>query len=366
MWTTSRSVRPVDRIRVLKCVVPALLCALAWHAPAFAQDAKPIELKWNAPEGCPNSEAVLARVRQIAGPSSATGMQLRAEGTVTQPRDGDFHLRLVIRAGSLVGVREVDGKSCKDLAGVTALGLAVLLSSGEPLNERALAGPQENERATGSDTQSGAAHPGHENGTPTTPTPTPTPAPVPRESPPESGNETPRVRHRHAFVNLPYGALSVGPLQQRSLGLGLAAGVFLERWRFSTEGTLWSSQRATTTYLLNEYATDLKRLSLGLRGCRAVWGSRLELAPCVTLSVQHLSAHGAGPSLASQTANTTWFAAGVGVQARLFIAPWLSLLVGVDGELETSRPEVELEGIGTVERLSPAATTITLGSEWIL
>ena len=133
MWTTFRSVRHGERVCRLKLALYALLCALAWHTPTLAQNAKPIELKWDAPHGCPNSDAVLERLRQIAGPSYATDTRLGAEATVTQPHEGAFHLRLIIRAGSLVGVRELEGKTCRDLADVTALWLAVLLSSGEPL-----------------------------------------------------------------------------------------------------------------------------------------------------------------------------------------------------------------------------------------
>jgi hypothetical protein len=267
-----------------------------------------------------------------------------------------------------VGVRDVDGKSCKDLGELTAVWLAVLLSSGEPLNEHALEGREANEAPNRTDVQSDGEQSEQDGGPSTSAAPAPAP-PVPtppsRESHPKPSPEAPPARRTHPLLELPFGALSIGPMQHRSDGLGLAAGLSFERWRFLAEGTLWSTQQATTTYLLNQYTANLKRFSAGARGCRAMWGSALELASCLTVSVQHLSASATGLDLASQTPSTTWLAAGAGVQARGFIAPWLGLVVGIDGEFETARPEIYLRGIGGVERLSPAAATITVGSEWI-
>ena len=44
---------------------------------------------------------------------------------------------------------------------------------------------------------------------------------------------------------------------------------------------------------------------------------------------------------------------------------WLALTLGAFGEIETSRPQLVLENLGPVERLGPAAATLTFGSEWI-
>src|SRR6478609_6716476 len=135
-------VQPSERMRELRRFAAVLLCAfgLAYSGRARAESAAPIELKWNALEGCPSADSVLARVRKIAGTTRATGNTLRADATVTQPSDGLFRLRLAIQYGNLAAVRDIEGKSCKDLAGAAAVALALLLSSEEPLSERDLAG----------------------------------------------------------------------------------------------------------------------------------------------------------------------------------------------------------------------------------
>src|SRR3954469_1241790 len=145
-WMTCRSARcsarPSERMRVLRRVAAVLLCTfgMAYPGRAGAQSAAPIELKWSALEGCPSADSVLARVHEIAGTTRATPNTLRADAAITQPKDGLFRLRLEIRYGDLAAVRNIEGKSCKDLAGAAAVALALLLSSEEPLSQRDLAG----------------------------------------------------------------------------------------------------------------------------------------------------------------------------------------------------------------------------------
>lgn len=161
---------------------------------------------------------------------------------------------------------------------------------------------------------------------------------------------------------------------QLSRGLGGAAGLSFRRWRFLAEGRLWASQHETTSSQGNEYDVELKRFTVTARGCRAVFGSFFELAPCLVLSVNHLSASGSGHNLVPATDTATWAAVGIGARARLLIAPWVGLVAGLDGEVELARPEVSvsLPAAGSplptavpVERLAPFAATLTLGTEWI-
>ena len=328
-------------------VVPVLLGLSAVLCPlrAMGQTEAPLELKWSAPESCPGPKTVLDRVHQIAGSSKPAGGPLRAEATITELADHRFHLLLAIQYGELAAERNIDGKSCKDLAGAAALALALLLSSGEPLSAQDLAGPASADPAVPKNPQA-----------PPSPPPEPPAAPSPEE---------PRERRRHTLLVAPLGALSIGPRQRTSRGLGLAAGQSFDSWWFLVGGELWASQRATITNLGDAYAVDLHRFTVNVRGCRSLWKARFQIAPCVLMSVQHLSARGSGPNLVPQTDTATWLSAGVGVEARVLLTPWLGLVAGIDGEVQFSRPEIALQGVGFVERFGPAAATITVGSEWI-
>jgi hypothetical protein len=41
-------------------------------------------------------------------------------------------------------------------------------------------------------------------------------------------------------------------------------------------------------------------------------------------------------------------------------------VAGVEALLQTSRPEIVIEGVGSVGRVAPVAGTVMLGPEWIL
>ena len=358
--------RPGDGFGGVRVFLPALLCAavLLCPAPANAQSSAPLELTWDAPDGCPGQSTVLAKIQKIAGPSKANGAPLRANATITQQPDRLFHLRLSIQSGELSAERNIEGKSCKDLAGAAAVALALLLSSGEPLSEQDLAGDDSAiDKAAVHHDGLGDKPPGSETNTKPPEPPKATEPPEPPEPSEPTVDEI--ERGTHGVLVAPLGALGFGPTQRTARGLGLAAGLSVNGWLLLAEGKLWGSQRATITNLGDEYGVDLHRLTVSLRGCHGLWKARFELAPCVLMSVQHLSVRGSGPNLVPQSDSALWLAAGVGLRARLRIVPWFGLVAGVDGELEFSRPQIDLKGVGFVERLSPAGATMAVGSEWI-
>jgi hypothetical protein len=370
-------------MQALRRSAAVLLCASGMACPgrASAQTAAPIELKWRALEGCPSEETVLARVRKIAGATRPTANTLRADASVTQPSDGLFSLRLEIHYGNLAAVRNIEGKSCKDLAGAAAVALALLLSSEEPLSERDLAGGPATTTGSGSSSAAGASSAtagtqpsGNEaKSQPSPPASPPSTRSTTSPSPPPSIESGP-PRRWHVLLLLPLGSLGVGPMSKVSRGLGSGVGFSFDRWRFLAEGRLWTSQHETTSSMGSEYDTELNRFTVGARGCRAMFGARFEFAPCALISVHHLSVVGSGRNLVPSTDTATWAAVGIGAESRFLITPWLGLVAGLDGEVELSRPEVSvsLPPSGsqeptpvTVEHLAPAAAILTLGVEWI-
>lgn len=366
-------------MRELKRFAVVLLCAwgLTYAERANAQSAAPIELRWSALEGCPRADTVLARARKIAGTTRATANTLQADASITQASEGLFRLRLEIHYGALAAVRNIEGKSCKDLAGATAVALALLLSSGEPLSDRELA-----DDLAGTESSSSVTAPASETQTSDKQTAAQTTAPAPAPSiqqppavTPSSSAESGPPRRWRLLLQAPLVSLSVGPMKQVSRGLGGSAGLAFDRWRFFAEGRLWASQRETISHESEIYYVDLNRFTVAARACRVLFGSRFEFAPCALTSVHHLSVRGSGPTFVSSgTGTATWASVGIGARARLLITPWLGIIADADGELQLSRPEVgastpadsQLPASEIVERLAPAAATITVGIEWIL
>jgi len=304
---------------------------LAAHAP-LAQGDEPVTLKWDAPSGCGRAEEVEARVRRLLGPTR-TSTRLRAEATITPNEAGDWHLKLLIHAGDLVGERNLDGKSCDDLAGAAAVALTLLLTSDQPLSDGG---------------QSGSVV-----------------APEPQAESHEAPPAAPARRARwHALIGFPLASVGLGLLPKPALGAAFAGGLSLEQWRWVMQERAWLSQTLSASG--GEVGAEVEHVDATLWTCRALGSTRLEAAPCFTLALQHVVARGSGAYVQPRTATATWLSVGLGVQARYAFTPWLNILAGIDGQIEVSRPQVAVDGWGKVGQLAPAALTITLGPEWIL
>ncbi|HET7540073.1 MAG TPA: hypothetical protein VFK05_09375, partial [Polyangiaceae bacterium] len=169
----------------------------------------------------------------------------------------------------------------------------------------------------------------------------------------------------HFRAQAPLAAMSFGPLPRPSWGLALAAGASFETWHFLLGGAAWLRQNVPAEQFPG-YGADIARLSGTFKACHALGGSRFEVAPCLVLSLEHISARGTGPDVTARPQQTTWLAIGAGAQGRLSLASWLSLVVGIDAQIETARPLISVEGLGDLTQLGPAALTATIGPEWIL
>jgi hypothetical protein len=227
-----------------------------------------------------------------------------------------------------------------------------LMRSSEPLSERDLAAP------------------GSEPGKPVQP-----PAIVDlKASPPTPPASAPR--RVHALLQAPIAELSLGPLSRPSFGLALGVGVSFESWRFSLELGEWLRQKLPAKEVLSySFAAEVDRRTASLWACHAFRSPPFEVAPCITMSLQHISAQGTGDHIQPHTRESTWLAPGAGAQARLYLASWFSLLAAANGEIEAARPQISIEGLEEITsgngsdeigRVAPGAVTIMLGSEWIL
>ena len=309
---------------------------------------------------------MLARVRKLTKAKHLPERQLHAAATIAPGGRGRFHLRLVVRVGGLVGVRAIDGRSCEDLAGATAVVLALLLSSAEPLRgddfqASGQAGPDQlfdgssAGGSTGGDEQTRTLEPARP-GDSAEPEPEPTPL---------NSEEAPAPRRWRGALQLPIVSVGIGPLPGPSFSFSLAGGILLQRWSFFGEAGVWLKQELKATDDPDSGA-DVHRIEAAVRSCRAIVFGHFEVAPCVRLALQHMWARGTGAHIAAQTAQATWLAVGLGVQARYQFSHWLRVFSGVDAHLETARPRLSIDGVGSLGQLWPAAFTISVGSEWIL
>jgi len=347
-------------------------------ARAVAQAPELLDLRWEAPAECPSERQVRDRIRKLAGSSRSTEERVRAEARITRSEDGRLHLELVVRSGDLVGTRSIDGRSCEDLAGATAVALALLLRSSAPLSEEDLAGRGESGAspgASGTDNQSGSGSDENRGSAPSSESSPGTSSPAKTESSPTkpepahppvaaSGDEHQSQRPSRVLIQAPLAAFAVGALPEPSVGVAAAAGASVARWRFLVEGAVWRTQRMTASDEPGVGA-DVGLITVGPRACWAAVQGRFELAPCLVLTVQHLWAEGSGDHIAPRSAEATWLAAGAGAQARWRLAAWFALVGRVSAQVETSRPIVAIDGVGTLGQIGPVSLTLALGPEWI-
>jgi hypothetical protein len=330
-------------------------------ATARAQSSDLVELAWHAPSGCPDAQDVQARIRKLAGASQASDTPLRAEATITRIAGGRLHLQLVVRAADLVGERNLEGRSCEDLAGAAAVNLVLLLHSALPLRAAELEQAVSPNRA-GEAAQNSASSGEQANSPPTPASSQPTAAPQAAPPAPPAARSSGSWR---GLLQLPLASLEFGPLPQPSWGVALAGGVEFERWRLLAEANAWLPQ----TLPLPDHAASgaqVDRIGVGLRLCRAFPSGAFEIAPCASVGVEHIWARGTGAHVAARTDQATWVAVGAGAQGRLRLTGWLGLVAGVSAQLETSRPVIAIDGIGPVGQLGMVALRIMLGCEWIL
>lgn len=312
---------------------------------------------------------------------------VRADAKVSRGEDGRLHLALVVRAGNLVGTRNVDGRSCEDLAGATAVSLALLLQSPTPLREEDLVGREESSLAGGASVD-GRSETARDTDKASSESKSATDDRSQKERDPEGAIETSRdsspstsesaratssarddesrlPRRWHALIQAPLVAVELAALPEPSLGVAAAAGVSFDRWRFLVDGSIWRTQRMTASDDPG-ISADVGLIAVGGRTCWAALHGRVDVGPCVTLTVEHLRARGGGDHIAPRTAESIWFAAGIGAEARWRLAPWFALDARVGAELETSRPRIAIDGVGTLGQVGPASVTVMLGPEWIL
>jgi hypothetical protein len=340
-----------------------------------------MDLDWEAPAGCPQAGAVRARVRALVG-DSKTILHLRAQGRVVRV-DGRYRLTLSLDEGGAGGSRTIDSPSCADLAGAAAVALGLWLqrapTSSEPSSSPsdATSGDRSaNNGENGDESPAGTASRDGANGAVSSAADKNAPgkdaaatSDEPKRSPPETSEAEPRAepaspRQWRPFVRAPAATLEAVRLPTPSLGLGADLGIRYREWRFGGGArifraqTLWSSQFA-------DIGAKIQRFTVQAWTCRRSLGTRFELAPCVSVGVEHLGVSGVGPNVASRSEQATFLAFGGGGNAYFYPASWMALVGSATLSFASARPRLTIDGIDELRQLGPVVLGVGLASEWI-
>jgi len=157
----------------------------------------------------------------------------------------------------------------------------------------------------------------------------------------------------------------VGVLPDPSYGMGLALGLRHEAWRLLASGTLWLAQDYEAAPFVG-YGAHFGRVSGELSACRGWQVSGFELAPCLLLSLDDVSARGTGVGVSSTNPWTAWLSVGAGFQGLWQLNHSLAMVFGLNGRIASSRPRFVSEGAGEIYQVGAAAFGLVLGCEWLL
>lgn len=352
------------------------------HAAAQSR----LELTWDAPPECPQAPAVRQKVDALLGSAARKTGQLRASGRIVRT-DGRYRLTLTVQEQNRARNRTIDAETCDDLAGAAAVALGLLLRAESGTAAAGTSSPDSttpngaNETKSGTETNAAntrtttdaqsAARDASKNPTASS-TKTPAAASAAAETRADNTPETPPDRDGAAtprrwrvLLRAPVVHLDVARLPKPSVGLGAGAGFRYDEWSVGVSGRVYVNQTAWSNLATPDAGAVINRSVLELWTCRGFRSGIGELAPCLSVGLDHVVTRGTGTDVKPQSARSTSVLIGVAGAGKFYLANWLALVATATLGLETARPKLTIGSLGEVQQLGPVAVSLALGPEWI-
>jgi hypothetical protein len=159
--------------------------------------------------------------------------------------------------------------------------------------------------------------------------------------------------------------LDIGRLPKPSLGFGGGVGFRYDAWRLGVSGRMLFDQTLWSNLASPDAGAEVKRAVVEAWICRGFWGNALEVSPCLSVGLDHLTTRGTGTDVKPQSAKGDSAVIGAAVVGHYSLAPWLALAATVGLGVETSRPRLQITSLGEVQQLGPILFSLGLGPEWI-
>lgn len=311
------------------------------------------DFRWQAPEGCPRRDAVLAEAERLLGqpPERASKGVVEIEAVVQQLPDASF--RLELRSQPATTPRNVVAGSCEELGHAAALLIALSI---DPSRQRASDAAQ---------AKLTAAEPAPAAGLPT---PSASAA-----TPPTRRSKLPvhLVRIRRSARSTPAWNLQLGAAMALWAGRlpGVAPGVVVQgggaRRAFGVLAELGYFPRRPATLPESDAGGDFWMASFGSHAAYAILEHALRVELFAGLELQLVRGTGAGVRN-PQTADVVLVGAQAGSRAALRLSTAWALFFQGSLSVLAERPQFVLDDIGPVHRPAPLAGRLALGAEWRL
>jgi hypothetical protein len=285
-----------------------------WGGIVFARTlaaATPIE--WDAPEGCPGTEAVYQELQRALGSERGElGSLSRVRGAIVAEPKG-YLLTLEVSDAGHRSLRSIRAERCEDLANAAALAIALAVH----------AAPGASDAGPGPETlgiiEPSAAGPRTE------------PVPVGRSSEPDIGKAG--VPMTSSWSGAANAVLDVGALPDPQLGIGAMARGRLASFELDVHGLFLPNQARAVG---DGESVELGLMAAGLRACFRWLEQGLVAGACLGGEAGRFTARGVGLT-PTREAMDVWLAVGPAVMARTAFAGPLQLELLVEPLMPLAR-----------------------------
>ncbi|WP_437962438.1 hypothetical protein WME76_45130 (plasmid) [Sorangium sp. So ce119] len=335
----SRWARAASALQAL-IVAAGLLPASALAAPA---EPRTIDLRWDAPDGCPPVDEVRSEIARLLG-ASEQRQPIEVEIAVARKRGARLRLDLRIRAPA-PGERVIHGHDCASMSRAAALIVAMSIDP-DAVARNAAAQP-----AQPAQPEAAAA--------PVPSAPPPAPDRAPRRPPPASAQPPPPAERD------PEGVLWLSAQVEQALvpaiGVGLAAGGGIRSGWFRADGAAGVVPSSSSRIAGTAAGAEFRLWFLEVDACARALERPLGVYVCA-LGRQHwLRARGREVDEAF-TRTAPIFAAGLGTLVEWRVADPLKIEGALHAVAPLRRPRFVVENLeGTVYRPPAAGLSARLG-----
>jgi len=304
-------------------VVAAVAVSGLGGARLAAAGAERVALIWNAPEGCPTTQAILDEVEKTLEGSAKDVAPVAAVVDVPAPSDGRWRASLVIHSHGKRAKRQFDAESCEALALATALIVGLAAEGGDDAPAPGSAG-QVRPPASRADNAIGSA-------------------PVQGPANPASAWD---ASGPHLLVG---GVVDSGTMPGgAAAGIEAAAGqswtTSVWRLRLTASASFFPERDLPNT---NTFAVPYGQywmVSFSGRGCLMAVLSRFEIGPCVGGELAFMHVTGIGGPTATDT--QYWASPLVSAAAGLTVASRVAVFARTDIVFPTTQRSFTMSGSG--------------------
>lgn len=167
----------------------------------------------------------------------------------------------------------------------------------------------------------------------------------------------------HVYFELPVLSIDEGAMPTLAFGVGAGVGAHVRRLSLSLSARAWLPED-DRIQARGAYGAYYTRFTGSLSGCYAWPVGAFEIAPCLVVNLEVMTAHGSGPTVSGATGFGEWWTVGAGIRARWSLASWSALFLRPSVAFATSRPAYSIGDVGPVYRVSLATFGVNLGSDW--